>query len=63
MVVLAALLNALRIVKVSLKDLKVVVGGIGAAGVACTKLLMAMGVKHIIGVDTSGALYPAAPRT
>jgi malate dehydrogenase (oxaloacetate-decarboxylating) len=56
-VVLAALLNALRIVKRSLKELKVVVSGIGAAGVACTKLLMAMGVKQIIGVDTSGALY------
>ena len=56
-VVLAALLNALRIVKMNLKDLKVVVSGIGAAGVACTKLLIAMGTKHIVGVDTSGALY------
>jgi malate dehydrogenase (oxaloacetate-decarboxylating) len=56
-VVLAALLNALRIVKKNLKDLKIVVSGIGAAGVACTKLLMAMGAKQIIGVDTSGALY------
>jgi malate dehydrogenase (oxaloacetate-decarboxylating) len=56
-VVLAALLNALRIVKKSLKDLKIVVSGIGAAGVACTKLLMAMGAKQIVGVDTSGALY------
>jgi malate dehydrogenase (oxaloacetate-decarboxylating) len=56
-VVLAALLNALRIVKKSLKDLKIVVSGIGAAGVACTKLLIAMGAKQIVGVDTSGALY------
>jgi malate dehydrogenase (oxaloacetate-decarboxylating) len=56
-VVLAALLNALRIVKKNLKDLKIVLSGIGAAGVACTKLLMAMGAKHIVGVDTSGALY------
>jgi len=56
-VVLAALLNALRIVKKSLKELKIVVSGIGAAGVACSRLLMAMGAKQIIGVDTSGALY------
>ena len=56
-VVLAALLNALRIVKLNLKDLKVVVSGIGAAGVACTKLLLAMGTRNIIGVDTKGALY------
>jgi malate dehydrogenase (oxaloacetate-decarboxylating) len=56
-VVLAALLNALRIVKKSLKELKIVISGIGAAGVACTRLLMAMGAKQIIGMDTSGALY------
>jgi malate dehydrogenase (oxaloacetate-decarboxylating) len=56
-VVLAAILNALRIVKKSLKELKIVVSGIGAAGVACSRLLMAMGAKQIIGVDTSGALY------
>jgi malate dehydrogenase (oxaloacetate-decarboxylating) len=56
-VVLAALLNALRIVKKRLKELKIVVSGIGAAGVACTKLLMAVGARDIVGVDTSGALY------
>jgi malate dehydrogenase (oxaloacetate-decarboxylating) len=56
-VVLAALLNALRIVNKSLKELKIVVSGIGAAGVACTRLLMAVGAKQIIGVDTSGAVY------
>ena len=56
-VVLAALLNALRIVKKNLKDLKIVVGGIGAAGVACTKMMIAMGARNIIGVDTRGALY------
>jgi malate dehydrogenase (oxaloacetate-decarboxylating) len=56
-VVLAALLNALRIVKKSLRDLKVVVSGIGASGVACTKILLAMGARNIIGLDTRGVLY------
>lgn len=56
-VVLAALLNALRIVKKKPKDLKIVVSGVGASGVACTKILMAMGARNIIGLDTKGALY------
>jgi malate dehydrogenase (oxaloacetate-decarboxylating) len=56
-VVLAALLNALRIVKKPLKRLKIVVSGVGASGVACTKILMAMGARHIIGLDTKGVLY------
>src|SRR5574341_996522 len=56
-VVLAALLNALRIVKKNLRDLKIVVSGVGASGVACTKILMAMGARNIIGLDTKGALY------
>ncbi len=56
-VVLAALLNALRIVKKKLRDLKIVVSGVGASGVACTKILLAMGARNIIGLDTKGALY------
>jgi malate dehydrogenase (oxaloacetate-decarboxylating) len=56
-VVLAALLNALRIVKKSLRGIKIVVSGIGASGVACTKIMLAMGARNIIGVDTKGALY------
>ncbi len=56
-VVLAALLNALRIVKKRMRDLKIVVSGVGASGVACTKILMAMGARNIIGLDTQGALY------
>ncbi|MHB8376192.1 MAG: malic enzyme-like NAD(P)-binding protein [Dehalococcoidia bacterium] len=56
-VVLAALLNALKIVKKEPQDLKVVVCGIGAAGVACTKILMSAGVKNIIGCDRSGIIY------
>jgi malate dehydrogenase (oxaloacetate-decarboxylating) len=56
-VVLAALLNALRIVKKQLRNMKIVVSGVGASGVACTKVLMAMGARNIIGLDTKGALY------
>jgi len=56
-VVLAALLNALKITNKKLNDLKVIVSGVGAAGVACTKILMSAGVRDIIGFDRSGAIY------
>ncbi|MBI4446049.1 MAG: NAD-dependent malic enzyme [Acidobacteria bacterium] len=56
-VVLAALINALRIVKKKPSSLKVVVSGVGAAGVACTKMLMAYGVRRFIGFDRAGAIY------
>ena len=56
-VVLAALINALKIVGKRIEDVKVVVNGIGAAGVACSKIVMAAGVKNIVGCDTTGALY------
>lgn len=56
-VVLAALINALKIVGKKMEDIKVVVNGIGAAGVACSRIVMAAGVKNIIGCDTTGALY------
>ncbi len=57
-VVLAALINALKITGKKMEDIKVVVNGIGAAGVACSKIVMAAGVKNIIGCDTTGAIYP-----
>ena len=56
MVVLAALINALKIGK-NMADLRVIVNGVGAAGVACTKIVMAAGVSNIIGCDQSGAIY------
>ena len=56
-VILAALINALKVVGKKMEDLKVVVSGVGAAGVACTKILMAAGVSDIIGCDRTGALY------
>lgn len=55
-VVYAGLINALKIVGKLIRDVKVVVCGIGAAGIACTKILLAAGVKEIVGVDREGAL-------
>jgi len=56
-VVLAALINALKIVGKEMNEIKVVVNGVGAAGVACSKIIMAAGVRNIIGCDQFGALY------
>src|SRR5437764_8560263 len=56
-VVLAALINALKIAGKRMEGIKVVVNGIGAAGVPCSKIVMAAGVKNIIGCDTTGAIY------
>ena len=56
-VVLAALINALKLVDKKMEEIKVVVNGVGAAGVACTKIMQAAGVQNIIGCDQAGALY------
>ena len=56
-VLLAGLMNALKIVGKRMEDLKGVVNGVGAAGVACTKILLAAGVTRVVGCDTSGAIY------
>ena len=56
-VVLAALINALKLVGKEISKVKVVVNGVGAAGVACTKIIMAAGVQNIVGCDQTGALY------
>jgi malate dehydrogenase (oxaloacetate-decarboxylating) len=56
-VVLAALINALKLVGKQMDKIKVVVNGVGAAGVACTKIIMAAGVQNIVGCDQTGALY------
>ncbi len=56
-VVMAALLNALKIVRKEPRRLKVVVCGVGAAGTAVIKMLLAHGVRHIIGVDEHGTIY------
>ena len=56
-VCLAALDNALKIVGKQHRDIKVVVAGVGAAGVAVSKILMNAGVVNVIGVDRQGAVY------
>jgi malate dehydrogenase (oxaloacetate-decarboxylating) len=56
-VVLAAFVNALRLVDKKPEEIKVVVTGIGAAGVAVTRTLMAAGVRNVVGCDSKGAVY------
>jgi len=56
-VVLAALLNALKVVGKKLPDARIVFTGAGAAGIATAKLLMLEGARHIIGCDRAGAIY------
>jgi malate dehydrogenase (oxaloacetate-decarboxylating) len=60
-VVLAAFLNSLRVVGKRAEDVKVVVTGVGAAGVAVTRILAAAGVSNIVGCDRKGALYRGRP--
>ncbi len=56
-VVLAAILNALKVVKKKLPDAHIVFTGAGASGIATAKLLMKAGARHIIGCDRAGAIY------
>jgi malate dehydrogenase (oxaloacetate-decarboxylating) len=56
-VVLAALLNAAKLLGKDLSDVRALVLGLGAAGVATTKILLAAGVRHIVGCDSKGALH------
>jgi malate dehydrogenase (oxaloacetate-decarboxylating) len=60
-VVLAAFLNALRVVDKHAEDVKVVITGAGAAGVATANILLAAGVSNVIGVDRHGALWAGDP--
>ncbi|UCZ51612.1 NAD-dependent malic enzyme [Bacillus shivajii] len=55
-VALAGLLNALKVTNKSISNCKIVVCGIGAAGIAITKMLITAGAKNVIGVDRYGAL-------
>jgi malate dehydrogenase (oxaloacetate-decarboxylating) len=56
-VVLAALLNALKVVDKPIEDVKVVMTGVGAAGVAVTDILMNAGVRTVIGCDSQGVIF------
>ena len=57
-VVLAALINSLKIVPKRAEDLRIVILGVGAAGVSCARMLLNHGVTDIIGFDRTGAVYP-----
>jgi malate dehydrogenase (oxaloacetate-decarboxylating) len=56
-VVMAALENALKIVDKKMADLEVVIAGVGAAGVAISKMMLEAGVPHVVGVDRKGAIW------
>ncbi|TVR00720.1 MAG: NAD-dependent malic enzyme [Desulfovibrionales bacterium] len=56
-VALAALLNALKLTGKKIEDLRMVVNGFGAAGVACAKMFAEAGVKNIIPCDRTGVVY------
>ncbi|MGI8506122.1 MAG: NAD-dependent malic enzyme [Solirubrobacteraceae bacterium] len=60
-VVLAALLNALTLTGQRIGDIRVVVVGLGAAGVAVSNILIAAGVRQIIGCDSQGAVHTDRP--
>src|SRR5438309_3630575 len=60
-VVLAALLNALRVVGKRIEDVKIVTTGCGAAGTAVTEILLDAGVRTIVGCDEHGTLYRGRP--
>jgi malate dehydrogenase (oxaloacetate-decarboxylating) len=60
-VVLAALLNALRVVGKDLADVRIVTTGVGAAGIAVTDILLAAGAREVIGCDEDGAICRDRP--
>jgi malate dehydrogenase (oxaloacetate-decarboxylating) len=56
-VVMAALLNAVKLTGKRIEHLHVLIIGLGAAGIAVAKILLAGGVRHIVGADSRGALH------
>ncbi len=56
-VVLSGIINALKVVKKNLTDLKVVINGAGSAGSAICKLLLSSGVKNIVMCDINGVIH------
>ena len=56
-VVLAAMMNALKLLKKDISEISVVCSGAGAAGIAIIKLLMSMGLQDVVLCDRMGAIY------
>ncbi len=60
-VILAALTNALKVVNKTMENIKIVVNGMGAAGIGCLRTLMAAGVGYLIGCDKHGIVVEGSP--
>jgi malate dehydrogenase (oxaloacetate-decarboxylating) len=60
-VVLAALVNALKVVGKRIEDVKIVMTGVGAAGIATGNILLEAGARHLVGCDSKGAVYRGRP--
>ena len=60
-VTLAALVNALKVVGKRLDDVKIVLTGVGAAGIAVADILLHAGARNVIGADRAGAVYRGRP--
>ena len=56
-VVLAALINSLKITGKTFEELRVVVNGVGASGVACAKIILAAGATNVVGCDSKGIVH------
>ncbi len=56
-VMMAGLINALKVVGKKIEDCKIVVSGVGASGTACTKIMVRYGAKNVIGCDSRGAVH------
>jgi malate dehydrogenase (oxaloacetate-decarboxylating) len=55
-VLTAGLINSLKLIGKKAEDIKVVIAGVGAAGTACTQMMLQLGVKNVIGLDRKGSL-------
>lgn len=60
-VVLAALINALKVRELEIAEARVIINGAGAAGTAIAELLLQAGIKNIISCDSRGAIYAGRP--
>jgi malate dehydrogenase (oxaloacetate-decarboxylating) len=60
-VVVAALHNAVQVVSKRFEDLRIVITGVGAAGVAVAKMLLAAGARDVVGCDRQGVVYAGRP--
>ncbi|MFO1129791.1 MAG: malic enzyme-like NAD(P)-binding protein [Rickettsiales bacterium] len=62
-IVCSAILNATQIANKNLKDVKIVINGAGAAGIACAEMLKELGANNIILCDTNGAIFKGRVNT